>query len=288
MKVVLISDTHSQHRKLTNMPDGDLLIHCGDFSDYGQLSVVEDFLLWMKNLDYEHKVFIAGNHDLSFERLPEFKNDIIDEYCSDSLIYLENEQVTLNINGEDWKLFGTPYTPLFAGWAFNMEEQNLSDHWHSAPLDDVDILISHGPAYGILDATLEGDLCGVQALRDVVEKFRPRLFCHGHIHEHRGLDERSIPGTIVANISNVNRDNLLIHEPVVLETSKEDLMPRKKIMYTIFTEDEGRADWVTDDKKKAQKYVDWWYEQSFGETEYSTLDEYKETGLAYVVDVEKR
>ena len=34
VRVVVISDTHTSHRQLV-LPDGDILIHCGDFTFYG-------------------------------------------------------------------------------------------------------------------------------------------------------------------------------------------------------------------------------------------------------------
>lgn len=36
MRVVCISDTHSQHNSMTNaIPDGDVLVHAGDFTNTG-------------------------------------------------------------------------------------------------------------------------------------------------------------------------------------------------------------------------------------------------------------
>ena len=32
VKIVLISDTHSRHEKLGTLPDGDILIHAGNFT----------------------------------------------------------------------------------------------------------------------------------------------------------------------------------------------------------------------------------------------------------------
>ena len=34
LRVVVISDTHGMHRKV-NVPDGDVLVHCGDFCGHG-------------------------------------------------------------------------------------------------------------------------------------------------------------------------------------------------------------------------------------------------------------
>ena len=34
---VCISDTHGRHREIDSVPDGDVLIHAGDFTDTGSL-----------------------------------------------------------------------------------------------------------------------------------------------------------------------------------------------------------------------------------------------------------
>ena len=43
MKIVAFSDTHNLHRQ-TQIPEGDILIHAGDFTDRGTLDEVHDFL----------------------------------------------------------------------------------------------------------------------------------------------------------------------------------------------------------------------------------------------------
>jgi predicted phosphodiesterase len=60
MKFVAISDTHGKHQKLV-LPKGDVIIHAGDVSSKGQENEVIDFLKWFSNLDFEYKIFIAGN-----------------------------------------------------------------------------------------------------------------------------------------------------------------------------------------------------------------------------------
>ena len=69
MRITHISDTHNHHAKLQDdLPGGDLLIHSGDFSSIGRRSEIERFIKWFNNVDnYTYKVFIAGNHDLTFE-----------------------------------------------------------------------------------------------------------------------------------------------------------------------------------------------------------------------------
>ena len=52
MKIVFISDTHWQHRKLKNLPKADLIIHGGDMSKLGGDHEVLDFINWFSNLNY--------------------------------------------------------------------------------------------------------------------------------------------------------------------------------------------------------------------------------------------
>lgn len=66
MKIVFISDTHKQHRKLKNLPKGDMIIHGGDVSKMGIDHEVEDFMYRFLHLDCAQKIFIAGNHDFYF------------------------------------------------------------------------------------------------------------------------------------------------------------------------------------------------------------------------------
>lgn len=68
MKIVQISDTHGKHRLLKNLPEGDVLIHCGDLTENGTEEEVLDFINWLERLPYRHKIFVTGNHDLCLFR----------------------------------------------------------------------------------------------------------------------------------------------------------------------------------------------------------------------------
>eukprot|EP00438_Fugacium_kawagutii_P004849 Skav221070 [mRNA] locus=scaffold3118:272977:273507:- [translate_table: standard] len=46
LRVVCISDTHNHHRKL-QLPPGDILIHAGDFTDFGKEENARDFNDWL-------------------------------------------------------------------------------------------------------------------------------------------------------------------------------------------------------------------------------------------------
>ena len=42
----VISDTHNKHRSL-RIPDGDVLLHCGDFTNSGRIAEIVDFNSWL-------------------------------------------------------------------------------------------------------------------------------------------------------------------------------------------------------------------------------------------------
>ena len=64
MKILHLSDTHGQHKNLRSLPEADVIVHSGDFTFAGSEEEAYDFMDWFCNLPYEHKVFIAGNHDM--------------------------------------------------------------------------------------------------------------------------------------------------------------------------------------------------------------------------------
>jgi hypothetical protein len=65
--------------------------------------------------------------------------------------YLQHESVEI----EGLKIFGSPYQPLFYNWGFQYHASRAEEIWSAIP-KDTDILITHGPPHGILDANSEG------------------------------------------------------------------------------------------------------------------------------------
>jgi len=71
-RIVCISDTHSMTSHMNrSVPDGDVLIHAGDFTRCGHLQEVRQFNTWLGSLPHPHKIVVAGNHEISFD--PNFK-----------------------------------------------------------------------------------------------------------------------------------------------------------------------------------------------------------------------
>ena len=63
IRVVCFSDTHGLHR-LVDLPDGDILVCCGDITMRGELDVLHDFNAWIGEQHFVHKLVVPGNHDL--------------------------------------------------------------------------------------------------------------------------------------------------------------------------------------------------------------------------------
>lgn len=189
MKIIAISDTHGLHRNLI-LPHGDMLIHAGDFTYFGTVEEVEDFVDWFSKQPFKYKIFIAGNHDLCLDT-SKFSNVLkLGKYATadSKLFYLCNSFVVI----EGIKIWGSPVTPYFLGMAFNKHRGvEIKKAWNKIPID-TDIIITHGPPFGILDTGV-----GCEELLAKVTKVKPKLHIFGHVHSSYGIYE--VNGTKFVN-----------------------------------------------------------------------------------------
>jgi len=208
VKFVFISDTHSLHEQV-DLPEGDVLVHAGDFSMRGTLPEVSAFLDWLERQPHRYKVLVAGNHDFLAEREPGVFRALLPE----SVIYLENSGVEI----EGLRLWGSPITPWFFDWAFNRHRgADIRPYWEAIP-SGTDVLITHGPPYGILDEVLRDPRpVGCRDLLRRIEEIRPRVHVFGHIHEGYGQLERD--GTRFINAASVDVRYKPVNAPVVWQT----------------------------------------------------------------------
>jgi Icc-related predicted phosphoesterase len=205
MKIIAISDTHGRHDKLI-MPKGDVLIHAGDFTPRGEIIDVAKFSDFLAKQNYQYKIVIAGNHDFSFEdeRQKEVEKMITDA----GAIYLNDSGIEI----AGVKFWGSPITPWFHDWAFNRARGIvIKKHWDLIP-GNTDVLITHGPPYGILDRVFDGQVVGCEELLIKVQEIKPRLHIFGHIHEDRGIKE--IAGTLFMNASSIDVHYKKTFEPM--------------------------------------------------------------------------
>lgn len=231
MKIVCISDTHSQHQDIllndsfsdVSLPlDADMIIHAGDLTGMGYEGEVREFLEWFSNLPYKYKIFVAGNHDFLFEFEKKKAQNLLKQFPN--IIYLENESVEI----EGIKIFGSPIQPWFHGWAFNVQRgEAIAKFWKMIP-KGVDILITHGPPAGILDFTLRGENVGCRDLTIRTFEVKPKIHIFGHVHEAAGY--QVVNDIHFVNASCVNSSYQLNFQPIVLELDKNKNV--KRIMET--------------------------------------------------------
>ena len=191
--VTLISDTHNKHKHVHNnslgdLPGGDILIHAGDISSMGYEHEITEFAKWYDGLNYDHKIFIAGNHDWGFQNNTEKVKGILTGYKT--IDYIQDELLTIQDGDKpEVKIWGSPWQPEFYNWAFNLPKNGdeLKAKWDMIP-EDVDILITHGPAWGFLDDVdgRRGDHLGCELLAERIKSIKPKIHVCGHIHTGHG------------------------------------------------------------------------------------------------------
>lgn len=208
---------HNQYEKL-DMPDGDLLIVSGDIEVSDRLSQLIRFVNWLKTLNYKKIIVIGGNHDFFIQDNYAICKELFDE---NEIIYLENTGIEI----DGIKFWGSPITPTYGDWAFMHDRgKRIKRYWDMIP-EDTQVLITHGPPYGILDRTDEGVLAGCVDLLNRVEEVKPLYNIFGHIHEGHGTDERfwyenmkdTGKKTTFINASVLDSRYRLKHQPTVIE-----------------------------------------------------------------------
>jgi Icc-related predicted phosphoesterase len=205
IKIDLLSDTHSQHDKITTK-GGDFLLHAGDMSYQGTIKEIWPFLQWFAAQNYKHKVLVPGNHDWGFEQAFGVFNDA----CKQLGIHLLND-TSITLDGI--KIHGSPIQPAFCDWAFNRERgEDIKKHWDLIP-EDTEILVTHGPPEGILDETTRGERVGCKDLWNRIVQTQVKLHVFGHIHEGRG--HKYFEDKMFVNASAVNaRYKIVSGEPI--------------------------------------------------------------------------
>ena len=195
MKYIAISDTHGCHRQL-KLPKGDVLLHAGDVCNQGNLEHVSDFLLWMSELDFEHKVLIRGNHDFDLKN----QVSLLDRKMPRGILQLDHSGVEINGN----LIWGVPFT--FIG---------KNKTWESIP-KSTQILITHQPPYSILDLTPTLTSRGEKGLLERVKYVQPEIHLFGHIHASYGI--KKIDKTTFLNASAYKAsENRIVNAPFIFE-----------------------------------------------------------------------
>lgn len=182
VSVVCLSDTHNTQP--SDVPDGDILIHAGDITQAGTLKEIQTSLDWLNSLPHSKKVLIAGNHDILLDHNGPLSDPAARATINwGNIIYLNsNSTIVTCENGRELQIYGCPLTPRHGNWAFQYPRDQ--DVWRSKIPADTDILITHGPPKGHLDA---GHL-GCKHLLEEIWRKKPKLHVFGHVHDGYGKE----------------------------------------------------------------------------------------------------
>lgn len=202
--IVCISDTHELHREV-DVPYGDILIHAGDFTMFSKsAAAILDFNDWLGELPHRHKIVIPGNHEFFLEADPSKRRLISNG------ILLINEGVEIM----GLKIWGSPVTPQYGG-AFGRNSPRERVSLYSTIPDETNILVTHGPPYGLLDsAPASTHHAGCPELLEATDRIKPRLHVFGHVHGAYGMT--SMGETVFVNAALLGLEGGLDQIPISL------------------------------------------------------------------------
>ena len=147
----------------------DLILSCGDLK--------ASYLSFIVTMARCPVLYVHGNHDAGYSRKPPEGCDWIE----DQLVEYKGLRI-LGLGGcRRYRPGDHQYTEK--EMRKRIRKLRFKLWWHKG----VDIVIAHAAPYGIGD---ESDIChrGFEAFVELIEKYQPKYFLHGHVHMNYGKD----------------------------------------------------------------------------------------------------
>lgn len=177
MKLLLFSDVHSSVRHCEQLVDlaeqVDVVVGAGDFGNLRRgLEIAIDILRKIE----KPAVLVPGNSESAEELVAA---------CADW-------PAATVLHGRGCEIEGVPFfgigggipvTP-FGSWSYDFTEPQAAELLADCP--PACVLVSHSPPKGAVDVSSTGRSLGSSAVRQAIERVRPRLVVCGHIHESGG------------------------------------------------------------------------------------------------------
>jgi len=188
MRILVGSDFHGleeafiKFSDILSRPEYDIGILAGDLTTYVENKTAEEEkLMNILSQSKKHVLFIMGNDDGILEN---------DWSSKGKLLNVNMKRVKFN----GYYFIGYSYTNPYVGGKFekNENEQKLDYNRMLKWVAQHTILITHGPAYGIKDKTIDGKNVGSESLKSFIEDERIILHCCGHIHNDSGFENKTI------------------------------------------------------------------------------------------------
>ncbi len=167
MNILVLADEESKYLwdyfEKSKLDGVDLIISCGDLKP--------QYLSFLATFAKVPILYVHGNHDAIYETTP--PDGCI---CIDDDLYVYNGIRILGLGGSQCYNFGA--------YQYNEKEMRSRIFKLRRKLrkyGGFDILVTHAPALELNDGE---DLPhkGFQAFRDLLDKYKPKYFLHGHVH----------------------------------------------------------------------------------------------------------
>jgi len=171
MRILAVSDTEAKcfydYYVPGKLAEYDLILACGDLKPK-----YLEFLVTMARCPV---MYVNGNHDEMYAQCPPEGCDCID----DKLVVYKGVRI-LGLGGS-YKYRNGKY--MFTERQMNWRIRKLRGKIRKNK--GFDILVTHAPAYGLNDMD---DLAhrGFECFNELLEKYKPRYFIHGHVHMEYG------------------------------------------------------------------------------------------------------
>lgn len=167
MKILVLADIESKYLwdyyEKSKFDGIDLIISCGDLK--------ASYLSFLTTLVGVPVLYVPGNHDGKYDRNP--PEGCI---CIDNDIYVHNGVRILGLGGSMCYNFGAhQYTEKEMCKRIKKLWFKLFRH------KGFDILVTHAPAFGLNDGKDRAHV-GFQVFHDLLNKYKPKYFVHGHMH----------------------------------------------------------------------------------------------------------
>ena len=177
MKILVLSDEECpalyEYYVPGRLAEYDLIISCGDLNP--------KYLSFVVTMARVPVLYVHGNHDAGYSRVPPEGCDCID----DQLIVYKGVRI-LGLGGcKKYRDAPHQYTEK------EMKKRIRKLRWKLWRHKGVDIVVTHAPPAGVGDGEDPAHQ-GIEALLELLDKYRPKYLLHGHVHMNYGQDQTRV------------------------------------------------------------------------------------------------
>ncbi|KAG2372928.1 hypothetical protein C9374_013050 [Naegleria lovaniensis] len=226
LRFVVVSDTHLNHETVEmHQYTGDVLIHCGDFTNKGTKGEVDLFFQYLLDQcdgKFKYIIMIVGNHEWAPDIVVRvrFNKFFKEKKVKSSYHLLLDEHVTiLDDNNQKIKIFGSRFR---ASWRFPPLMRDSLRKSSFQISKDIDMLLTHfPPCKNGLDIAHDDVSRGSPQLTDMLDSNyfeNLKIHCFGHNHCTRGHHyEEKTDRMFVNAASTLSKKKKIVAKPYIFD-----------------------------------------------------------------------